>query len=245
MRIISNFRDYYDSIKSYGIDKTCVYKREPSEHNIKFAIKTGSWRDHWPYYHSLKKEGHGKSVLELVEKRFIIGFCGKIYPVIVVEQRLDKKIVDKFAFYDTKSALAFVEKHRVEGRGYSSLVIDEMTSKKSLDAFFDSSRYDTVTSVFHRFYCPVFIYGRFDTKDSFKEKERLILNPILKDYGFGQIKDAATTFQDIFMYISGVLGIAAPEMVKISDKEMAKKRGHDSKYSFKKPPGKRGKKQWR
>ena len=245
MLITGPFRDYYDSIKSYGIDKTCVYKREPSEHNIKFAIKTGSWRDHWPYYHSLRKEARGKAVLELIEKRFIIGFCGKIYPVIVVEQRLDKKMVDKFIFYDTASALEFVKKYSIEGRGYSSLIIDEIGSKKSLDAFFDPSRYDTVTSVFHRFYCPVFIYGRFDTEGGFKEKERLILNPRLKDYGFGQVKGAVVAFQDIFMFISGVLGISAPETVEISDKEMAKKKGHDGKYSFRKPPGKRGKKQWR
>ena len=67
----------------------------------------------------------------------------------------------------------------------------------------------------------------------------------MKNYRFVQIKDPPTAFQDIFMYIAGVIGITEPVTVKISDKELAKKKGHDGKYSFRKPPGKRGNPKWR
>ena len=73
----------------------------------------------------------------------------------------------------------------------------------------------------------------------------LVTNAQLKDFQFAKMKDPFTAFQDIYMYISGVLGVDAKPMVQISDKDLAHKRGHGGKYSFKKPPGtkKRGKKQ--
>jgi hypothetical protein len=93
---------------------------------------------------------------------------------------------------------------------------------------------------------PVFIYGDYlDGKYRNGKQKELIINPRLKDWGFQSIKDPVTAFQDIFMYISGVLGIPDPAMIKISDKELAKKKGHDGKFSFRKPPGKRGNPKWR
>src|SRR5688572_9477288 len=55
MRIISNFKDYYDCIQSYGQDDDLVYLRKTEEKIVAGSITQG-------YY---------------------IGFCGKIYPVLI------------------------------------------------------------------------------------------------------------------------------------------------------------------
>jgi hypothetical protein len=60
------------------------------------------------------------------------------------------------------------------------------------------------------------------------------LNPLLKSIGFQTQKDPFTVFQCIQSYISGVIGIPEKPMVKVSDKDLAAKRGHDGPYSFKK-----------
>ena len=69
-----------------------------------------------------------------------------------------------------------------------------------------------------------------------KRQSELILNPELRKYDFVTVKDPPAAFQEIYMYISGVLGVPARSMVEISDREKARKHGHDGKYSFKKPP---------
>ena len=48
-----------------------------------------------------------------------------------------------------------------------------------------------------------------------------------------RIKNSYSAFQDIYMYISGVLGNTEKNMVQISDKDMLYKRGFN-KWSFKK-----------
>ncbi|MBI2433967.1 MAG: hypothetical protein HYV26_13955 [Candidatus Hydrogenedentes bacterium] len=59
------------------------------------------------------------------------------------------------------------------------------------------------------------------------------------------IKDAVTAFQEIHMYISGVLGVSANPTVTLSDTMIQAKHGFDSEFSFRKPAGKRGITRWR
>lgn len=67
MLIDSDFKDYYDVIKSYGIDKTVVYCRKTSEVILKDSLVSNYQR----------------------EEEVLIGFCGKIYPLKIL-RRIDK-----------------------------------------------------------------------------------------------------------------------------------------------------------
>jgi hypothetical protein len=206
MLIVSRFHDYYDTIKSFGIDKTVVYNRKKEETFFK-----------GPHMYS---DG-------LFQKPFratrIIGFCGKLYPLLETKG---------FLIYDRKIALD---------------VVKDSWNKKDINKCFSEDIKDPgLLKIFVEKKVPVFIYGDYLAGKYENGKSRqLILNPKLSDWGFQSVKDPVTAFQDIYMYISGVLGVSAPETVEISDKEMAKKKGHDGEWSFRKPPGKRGKNRWR
>lgn len=246
MKIVSKFHDYYDTAAIYGIDKTCVYLRAGEIKKSDFNLDTGSrWRS-WPHEEKFVKVKADVEIRYRVDK-YVIGFCGNLHPVVVIQKETDGLTkVERFSFYSTEKVQAFFTKEKLKlesGRSYWSMRDFTVKSKQSLDNFFEVAQYKKLEEEFHKNNCPVFVYGRFE--DNKKEKLRVVTNPSLRDYRFAQVKDPQGAFQDIFMYISGVLGISAPPMVKVKDKELAAKRGHDGKYSFRKPPGKRGKKQWR
>ena len=67
----------------------------------------------------------------------------------------------------------------------------------------------------------------------------MTLNPILKDLNFHTQLDPYTCYQEIAMYVSGVLGVGEKEIIKISDVEKRNKAGFDD-VSFKQvSPGKK------
>lgn len=78
MRIISNFRDYYDPIQSLGQDRNLIYKREPSK--IVYQRKLEDhFKDNYPF---AKLDDHYSSHKTVVWKDYTVGFAGKLYPMI-------------------------------------------------------------------------------------------------------------------------------------------------------------------
>lgn len=244
MLIVSKFHDYYDTASVYGVDKEYVYNR--TEKMVKSSIsKENDWKNHWPYEEVFVKKKANATTEYKVNKQ-VIGFCGKLHPVVVVNKKLIStgSKVDRFSFYDIDKALDFFEKEKVELKDknfYWSMRSFSLESKKSMDIFFSGSEFKDLEKEFQRHKCPVFMYGRFQVEGATQYKERLVLNPRLKDYRFAQVKDPVTAFQEIYMFLAGVLGISDVPMPKFTDKQKAQAKGHDGKYSFRKPPKKKGK----
>lgn len=253
MLIASKFHDYYDTVSVYGIDKTCVYKRNKQELKGEFVFGDEvrkTLRSSWPHAEDFSRTKRGSVTTWRVFK-YVIGYCGKLYPMILVEKVTPAK-TQTFGLYSPDEVSEFFEKENINLArslyAYFSLREFSVKSKESMTQFFEGEQFKSLEQEFHKNKCPVFVYGRFPKPDSvmrFGGEEQLVLNPKLKDFKFMKMKDPQTAFQDIFMFLSGVLGVSAPETVELSDKELAKKKGHGDKYSFRKPPGKRGKKQWR
>lgn len=250
MLVISKFHDYYDTIAKLGVDKEYVYDRTEKTIKGTFGKKDGI-RGHWPY-----DEEYGVTKANSTTKysvhKMVIGFCGKLYPVIVVDKKWSNDKEERYSLYTTDKVHEFFEKEKVsleDKNRFWSMRDFSVKSKKSLDNFFAGSEFKELELEFQRHKVPVFIYGRFpDPKKPIMrghDKEHLVLNPKLKDYGFVKVKDPVSAFQDIYMYLAGVLGITHLKTPEFSDKLKAQAKGHDGKYSFRKPPGKRGKKQWR
>jgi hypothetical protein len=82
MRIVSRKKDYYDGVSAYGIDRDLAYIRDAKVEILSFPIKTGR-----PYTYPFDSRTH------------IIGFCGKIYPVIEIEQR-GNRIIERGTIND-------------------------------------------------------------------------------------------------------------------------------------------------
>lgn len=118
--------------------------------------------------------------------------------------------------------------------------------KNPLEKFYPQRYFSADYSRFKRTFIehkvPLFLYT--SRNEYLRELEGdTVLNPSLRELQFQRLKDAPTAFQDIYMFISGVLGVDARPMVQLSNKMIQAKHGLDGEYSFKKPPGK--KQQWR
>ena len=229
MLIVSKFHDYYDTAMTYGIDKTVVYNRNFEEQ--KFTSKQFDIDSRTDF-----KNRRGENVFV---REFLIGFCGKVYPGIMFERDAVKTFV-----YDVEKFFLEAVDHdlNVDWKAKNDVWSRIAFWRGGINAGYAKAFFAQDTRQYEKWFSdlnvPVFLvsapYGNGN--------RILTVHPKLKDYGFQKIKDAPTAFQDIYLYISGVLGQPQKPPTPPSDKEKAQIHGHDSEYSFKQPPG--GKK-WR
>ena len=233
MLIVGKHHDYYDTAASFGIDKTVVYNR--LNKTEKFDYKKVK---HYPYPTQISSYRDIKGGL--------VGFCGNIYPYIEVT---DKSINDSIThyFYDKDKLNQFLgltsSKKNSWKKGWSwswyngsgGLTVRTFTD---VERYFNPDSWRDYEKFFTERKIPVFAVKASSGHNLILEEA-----PVLKELDFMKVKDAHTAFQDIYMYISGVLGTGLPVTVKTEDKYIQAARGHDGEYSFKNPAGhKRGRK---
>jgi len=210
MLIVSKFHDYYDSALGFGgVDKTCVFQR-----------KTIKAKGDNPFKGILPRE-FVSNTTETMGTVFVVGFCGKIYMGGHFKNTINPSVKNKFKpFYVYgKDAIKKVFKQKkIKERNYWHFfgrpkifeAIEELDNKSNFDLFF---KYKT----------PIF---------SFVEK--LKLNPNLKALQFYKVFDSYRAFQEIHMFLSGVLGNTEKDTIKISDMDRLVAKGFDKKTSFRK-----------
>lgn len=98
---------------------------------------------------------------------------------------------------------------------------------------------------FVRHQIPIFLVaidGKIRTRDErtrqYLHKKQYVVNPCLKDVQFYKVKDTWTAFQEIDMFLGGVL-TSQPEMIEVSNESKILNSGLDPKWGFRKMPGKR------
>jgi hypothetical protein len=243
MYIIAKKKDYYDGVAgTTGIDKTIVYERETIEvENASipkpFKGKEGYWGIRYmetPFheltYHRLKKEFY--NVCD-EHAHFIIGFCGKLYvgwKLYRVIDETDDSISTKFT-YDNEYMKTILEQKSWHGN-----LADSLEYIKTFDAL----------QIFRDLNAPVFVYDGDYGRTSFSKKRggynthnpKFFINPLLKDYRFYKVFDAVQAFQEVQMFMGGVLGRGEKEIVEVQDKYKITQHGFDYKWSFRKEPEK-------
>ena len=230
MRIISKFRDYYDSIQAHGIDQTVMYirKEEP------VIITKNSNKTLVSLTNGIMRQGIGSHWVNRVYPfiDYLILFCGKLYPGIsvVIQEKgsthfsYAEKIVYLWSRnVDTHSILkkAEIPANRINNYGFSIV------------SYFDFFRQYTSKDLLS-------IHAEYDSPILLLKREKYngiscSLNPNLSAVKFERCLDPFTAFQELAMFISGVMGGKSPKTVEISDKVRAEKHGFD-KWSFRKPP---------
>lgn len=204
MRIISKFHDYYDSIMAYGYDDSLVWLRETEE------IKTNKRATR--YYINTKSH----SFLVKVEN---LAFCGTYYSIHRAMSALD------WHYKPSKLTKIFCTSSVDEMRELIRKSVGDITSENCTRWWHKETDLKTSSEDLHRKYnCPIILVG----------DEKIIKCPVLKDLQFQRIKDPYTTYQEIAMYLSGVLGQSKEPPVTLSDKSKIVKHGFDPKRSFRK-----------
>lgn len=249
MKIISKFRDYYDCIQGYGIDQNFVYPRTTEEKDFSPQINSDQYRFVLDNFIGNKRYG------DLFVDSYVIGFCGKLFPVYKLVYRdlthdcgntrwaYTNKGVEKF-FKELNTGKKKREeylKSYMFGKHQSWLDRRRFVQANVINMFEELHGYDML-STFVEFNVPVFVIK--DIEEGYYHRPttaKIDLNPCLLDYHFQAIFDPYTAYQEIQMFISGVLGLKEPYMVNISDEHMRDAKGFNEQ-SFKTRKGQKTRK---
>jgi len=263
MKIFSKFNDYYDSAMAYGVDDHVHWVRKttetelplPTPHYTKTEI--GPPADPFfdsPIYTEAPNNNHswyrgdGHRTFPNYSLYFA-GFCGKIYPyyefwwygpgsVKVVRTAFSADdIVSVLNEYDDSRKATEKFQTKTKNKGWNKGWFRTSFRYKEADNYFTKwSGTDSQFDMFVRFKTPIFTLTDYNRGRSIT----LTVNPVLKDIGFQRIVDPFTAYQEIEMFLSGILGMNDPETVDIEDKYMISQKGFDD-MSFKKYPTKKRK----
>jgi hypothetical protein len=257
MRIISKYRDYYDSVMAHGQDLSTVYLRKPEwvnnpllddilRNQRSLALLHG-------YTISLPKELLGIKSISVTSAVLMV--VGKIYRAVRVKKDF-RTLYDKRGF-ETEESVA--RRQKSEDYFYSFAELVEFlnsvgtTPEKIVRGMFGRETKnaqglrDWVNYQGHSYWQDEFIAAReIILGYAYNEQANawmLQRNGSLSDVKFYKLMDPFTIYQELDMYISGVLGQQAKEIITISDKDRIPQHGFDE-YSFRKLPeeGKKSKK---
>jgi hypothetical protein len=223
MRIISDYKDFYDCIQKYGQDDGLIYLR-------KEKIIEKSRNFHGDVWH---KPG-------LSAKVFTIGFAGKLY--ICVYLNLYEKDISAFC-YKIEDVDKFVnsnfrvrhQKHYWEGKKEKYYWRGPTYPRHYYTEIFDGLRKNNLhlKSLFEEHNCPIFINDDpIPIVDKIFENVILKINCRLDKYEFYRVLDPQTAYQNLYMFLSNKASPEGP-IPCLSDLTMRDIKGFD-KYSFKK-----------
>ncbi len=215
MRIISKFHDYYDIGMAYKQDEEVVWIRKEEE--IKTNINRFGIDRHW----FLRYELNAKSYRCYVKESYI-ALCGKLYSIHIGNVTggnggLGTNHLSAISYEDMKDRFAKLTKSIVVNK-YAPHYGWGKTEVNDRNAWLNTPCHELHT----KFDCPLLLIN----------EESITKCPNLRNLGFQRVKDPYTTFQEIDMYISGVMGQKQNPMITISDKSKILKHGFDLKLSF-------------
>lgn len=250
MRIISKFKDYYDSCMYYGMDKDLVYARhvETKNGSIKELLETSELRSY---------ESNKTNIYYAFGN---IGFCGKFYPYIKFERGLPTdritqiKPPNEVVFcYNFEQVEEYMNSFPYTGNFmgyYRTKLTDKQKRHYPVSSHLPYQYWndaDTLENYFNK-------YTKQNLEPFFEHKTPIIIavnrergnqdtslktNISLKEYQFYRMFDAFKAFQEISMFLGGVMPRTGKETVILSDVMKRDKHGFDN-MSFKTySPGKK------
>ena len=232
MYIISKKKDYYDGVVgSVGIDKTIIYERKTEEftYDSKFFPEEFNRQNKNSLVRRMPKlRVKEKSKYEYIDN-IIVGFCGKLYTgwIAYMEKIIDYRSEYTLTyFYDFDKIKNYIENKKFYY--YNKNIEDYINYIRNYDAI----------EIFRKFNTPAFVYYKNRFKYSPNEGEAMfIINPILKNVEFYKVFDSVSAFQELQMFIGGVLGNNEKETINIDDKYKILEFGFN-KWSFRREPTK-------
>ncbi len=231
MRIISKFKDYYDSVQAYGIDSRPVYVRNTEK--IKCHDRDNEFKKHVTILDHIREE------MPRYERcSCLIAFCGIAYPFY---QRYETSC------YDIEQLIKYYQKdgglHHQFGKKEIAHLSSEPEQKKcrKLGSYWLGKRptyYGALNRTTWRLYkqeatltVPDSVFMYFKAPIILRTEYELILNPRLNQYNFMTQVDPYTAYQELSMYIGNNLATQMDPDVNISDKVRAESKGFNE-WSF-------------
>lgn len=261
MKIISKFSDYYDSVLAHtqNVDDGNIYLRLPETielyatqlNELKSLLLLCSNRTTPKMYETQRFIPSGY----FSYSTFILGFCGKFYPIVQITK--DEKSVailkeQDFSYFIKDYPRIEKEYTKTRRHMYNRQEYQNCNSyQECFDTFFRLFYQKSLPlkndNLFFEFDTPCFLIETLNCSQSYrymsghiKKNVKIHKNPNLNMLNVQHIIDPYTAYQELDMYLSGVLGANSPKTQEISDKNMRDKKGFDD-WSFKKLPSKKNK----
>ena len=216
MRIISDFRDYYDGLQDGSDPRVWNRKQE-----ILGSIDRNRYQK---IYYALD----------------CIGFCGELYPCIsVIKNSLSNPAG---IYYDLESFRKDYPRQEKKHNYWRPWNIDEAFTYFQMDRVYCKKYFEEFqTPLFY-----MHDFNLYRRKIEQEKTRYMVLNPQLQFYKFYRMKDMYSTIQELEMYIFDVLQLHSRGKTKyqgktmdstVSDKDLTAAKGFD-KYSFRKEKSK-------
>jgi hypothetical protein len=220
MRIISNFHDYYDSCKKFDLENFPIYKRKTEEEIFKNSFINNN-NNHYLFKFTMDSFKINKFYF----LNFLILFCGKLYKGFRVCDEQTK------FFYNIDDIENFIlnniKDKKIIDNFYRSYFLT--STYKKLKNYLSDQGKDFDLNIFQKHNSPIIAFENRDYTNNYYQ----IINPNLKYFEFFKIHDVYSTYQQINMFVSGVLTNTEKEIPKISDELKLQSKGFD-KWSFRK-----------
>lgn len=241
MYIIAKNKDYYDGVVgSVGIDKTIIYERQTKEITEDKEMLKEFQRSRNAGWMGNRRDNHFLNIgyMHITDNNkkkyndndfFLVGFCGKLYLGWKFNYIVKIWDEDGKPSEEIKTDIIYGYENAKE-----YLKDDYWRSNIQEDVDYIMN-YDPI-NMFRELKSPIFIYESNRNKP--RSNDMMIINPILKKWEFYKVVDAFTAFQEISMFLGGVLGIGEKEIIEIEDKYKIKQHGFD-KWSFRREPEKK------
>jgi hypothetical protein len=236
MLIKSNFKDYYDSSASTGVDTSIIYNRETTTVQLEDAF----FLDRLPAYFpddlgGIKEDDYSDKMVALMNQKShcqftIIGFCGTLYVGVFVNVHAPEELYQFAYFGDDILTLNWSKEKTWRGPSPFSVVENcvKMWHGKQDDTFFKQLK------------APIFSVAirhpltRYETNNLGLYMPKFTVNTPLSIFQFYKIFDPYSAFQAVQSYVSGVLGAGEKPIIEVSNKTKIVKAGFDLKTSFRK-----------
>jgi hypothetical protein len=232
MRIISAEHDYYDCVQRVDHDRSVIYQRHP--------VRTEWERKDWAFPESPFPEilHLGNNSMQVTMR--IVGFCGKIYPLI--EMSLDSmtqpaacwSLADVDAYLKSVLIDDAWKEYCDDNKKYKRRRWYDLSGRrKRCREFFDEckKKESSFTGLFEKHKCPIFVATWKFFESVFEA------NALLAPLGFYRVFDTNRAWMEISQYVSNQALPIRP-IPKLDDKTLAEAKGFD-KYSFRKDKSKR------
>lgn len=235
MRLYSKFHDYYDTAIGYGIDPNIVYSRKTIEydHYSNIGKQIEDTLNTEKIFRQLYLSCKNIDITNMI----IVLFCGKLFTGLELTKNTEPfSYRDDVEYcYDIETVEKFFKKHSVDinetkEKRQSYFRKRYKSNKRTIIDFFDENKQIDDNKYFDLHFLvdsPIILLKR----DEEGEKPPIIINPKLNDFQFYRCVDSFSTFQEISMFISGVMGGKIPSMIEIKDEDKIVKHGFD-KFSF-------------
>jgi hypothetical protein len=167
---------------------------------------------------------------------FIVGFCGEWTLGVRIIKTWDYTESKAFFFFSYSDLVEFAESEKVDELKKKFGDLNEfdwrsrLTHRKAFELV-KSAKSDLFVSC----NCPIITISRtgFTGGHPFVHRNVITLNPQLSQFGFVKFKDPYQAYQDLSMYVGGVLCSHKDKTVVMDDNVMRDKKGFD-KWSFRK-----------